>query len=267
MINKPVLKQLFKSNIFIICLFTAILMMYQLILIFMYTPSFIDKMTDMAKGMDTIGNIYGMNKLPRGFSGYFAQFYYGMIIPMFMLVYNIIVGNKILASRVDKGSMACLLAAPVTRNQISITSGVFFILSNLFIIGVNAVVGYICCLAYKEADISFKHTFILVIGAVLMVWAVSSICYLFSCMFNESMKSLALGAGIPIVFFLFYMLKDFGEKLEVFKKFTIFSLYRPDKIVNDKYSPYLIGFGVLAAIIVVLYFAGIKIFNKKDLPV
>ena len=95
-----------------------------------------------------------------------------------------------------------------------------------------------------------------------MVWAVSSICYLFSCMFNESMKSLALG-DIPIVFFLFYMLKDFGEKLEVFKKFTIFSLYMPDKIVNDKYSPYLIGFVYLQLIIVVLYFAGIKILIKR----
>ena len=75
------------------------------------------------------------------------------------------------------------------------------------------------------------------------------------------------GAGIPILFFLFYMLKDFGEKLEVFKKFTIFSLYMPDKIAKDDYTPYLTGFGVLAAIIVILYYAGVKIFNKKDIPV
>lgn len=265
--NKSIIKQLFKSNLFIIGLFTAILLMYQLILIFMYTPSFIDKMTDMAGGMGSMGNIYGMNKMPKGFSGYFAQFYYGTIIPLFTLVYNIIVGNKIIAGRVDKGSMSCLLATPNTRNQISISSGIFFLLSNAVIIIINTIIGYICCLAYKEADISLKHTLILMAGALLMTWTISAICYFFSCMFNESKQSLAFGAGIPILFFLFYMLKDFGEKLEVFKKFTIFSLYMPDKIAKNDYSSYLIGFGVLAAIIVILYFAGVKIFNKKDIPV
>lgn len=265
--NKSILKQLFRSNLFIIGLFTLILLMYQTILIFMYTPSFIDKMTDMASGMGSMGQMYGMDKMPKGFSGYFAQFYYGTIIPMFMLVYNIIVGNKIIAGRVDKGSMSCLLATPNTRNKISISSGIFLLLSNVIIIGINAVIGYICCLAYKEADISLKHTLILSAGAILMVCAVSAICYFFSCLFNESKNSLAFGAGIPIVFFLFFMLKDFGEKLEVFKKVTIFSLYMPVKIVDNDYSPYLIGFGVLAAIIIALYIAGVKIFNKKDIPV
>jgi ABC-2 type transport system permease protein len=184
-----------------------------------------------------------------------------------MLVFNIIIGNKIIAARVDKGSMACLLAAPNTRNTISISSAVFFILSNTVIVGINAAIGLVCTLAYNQADISIKHFLILNAGVIILIVGVSSISFFFSCLFNESKSSVAFGGGIPIVFFLFYMISDMGEKLEVFKKITIYSLFKADKIVNDKYAPVLVGLGILAAMAIILYTAGVRVFNKKDLPV
>lgn len=267
MISKPIMKNLFVSNKVIITIFVSILMMYQTILIFMYSPSMIDKMSEMAKSMGTVGNIYGMDNMAGGFTGYLAQMYFGMIIPMFMLIYNIIIGNKVVAGMVDKGSMACLLASPNTRNKVSLTNGLFIILSNIFIIAINAVVGVICCMAHKGADISIKHFIEMNLGAVIMLIAVSSICFMFSCIFNESKSSLALGGGIPILFLLFYLLSDMGEKLKVFKKMTIFSLFKPVKIASNDYTPMVIGLCVLAIMSIILYTVGIKVFNKKDLPI
>ncbi len=267
MISKPIIKQLFKSNVVTIAIFTGILLMYQTILIFMYTPSMIDQMTEMMKSMGNIGGMYGMDKMTGGYSGYIAQFYFAMIVPMFMLVYGIMTGNKIIAGRVDKGSMACLLASPNTRNAISISSAVFYFLSIVVIVGINTVIGLICTLAYKEADISIKHFLFLNVGVIIMIVGMASISFFFSCVFNESKRSIALGGGIPIVFFLFYMISDMGEKLEVFKKITLYSLFKATDIVNDNYTPVLIGLGILTAMSIILVTAGVRIFNKKDLPV
>ena len=267
MISKPLLKNNFLSNKVIIIVFIGILAMYQTTLIFMYSPSMIEQMAEMAKSMGSIGSLKGMDKLTGGFAGFIAQYYFAMIIPMFMLIYNIIIGNKVIAGMVDKGSMACLLSSPNTRNTISITNAMFVILSNVLIIGVNAVIGLICCLAYEEADISIGHFLLMNFGALILIIAISAISFFFSCVFNESKKSLALGGGIPIMFLLFDMLSDMGEKLEVFEKLTIFSLNMPDKIVNKDYAPAIIGIIILAVLSLVLYVAGIKIFKRKDLPI
>lgn len=267
MINKTLLKQLFKANLIIIGIFTVILAFYQIILIFMYTPSMIDQIRDMAKSMGTVGNMYNMNRMTGGFTGYMAQFYFAMIIPMFILVYVIIVGNKIVAGRVDKGSMASILAAPVKRSTISVTTAVFFILSIVAILAANTIIGGVCCLAHKPADISASDYLLMSLDVLVFLISLSSITFFFSCVFNDSKNSIALGGGIPIVFFLLYIMSDFGEKLKVFKKMTIFSFNRPVDIADGKTAPVLICGGAAIILAVILYTAGIHIFRKKDLPV
>lgn len=267
MINKTMLKQLFKSNIILIALFTVILAFYQIILIFMYTPSMIDQIRDMAKSMGTVGNMYNMNNMTGGFTGYMAQLYFAMIVPMFMLVYIIIMGNKIVAGRVDKGSMASLLAAPVDRKTISVTTSAFFMLSMVGIVVVNSVLGLLCCIIHKDADISVANYALMSLDVIVFLIGLSSITFFFSCLFNESKYSLTLGGGIPIVFFLLYIMSDFGEKLKVLKKMTIFSLNRPLDIADGKTATVLICGGAVLLMAIVLYTAGIEIFKKKDLPV
>lgn len=102
------------------------------------------------------------------------------------------------------------------------------------------------------------------LGLLLLHFALSSISFCSSCIFNESSKSLLFGAGIPALFFIIQMLASSGKKVSSLKYGTIFTLFNPSNIISGK--SVLLNFVILFVIGVVLYTVGIFAFNKKDLP-
>ena len=102
------------------------------------------------------------------------------------------------------------------------------------------------------------------LGILLLMFATSSISFLFSCLFNLTKNAVALGAGIPIAFYLFQTMASVSEDMEFFRFFTINTLYDPPGIVSG--NSFTWQFAVLGAIGVVLYGISVKIFKEKDLP-
>jgi ABC-2 type transport system permease protein len=62
------------------------------------------------------------------------------------------------------------------------------------------------------------------------------------------------------------MLSNVGDQLSFLKNFTMFSLFNPQRILEESTSV-PISFAALFLIAALLYTAGIVIFNKKDLPI
>lgn len=116
----------------------------------------------------------------------------------------------------------------------------------------------------KGIEFSVKDYLMLNLGAFLLMFAISSISFLFSCVFNLSKNSLALGAGIPIAFFIFQIMGKVSESLEGFKYLSLNTLYDTGAIISG--GSYWIQFIVLAVIGVVLYTIGMGTFKEKDLP-
>jgi ABC-2 type transport system permease protein len=111
---------------------------------------------------------------------------------------------------------------------------------------------------------SVKEYLTLNLGAALLIFATSGIAFFCSCLFNSANNSLALGAGIPVAFYLFQMMSGFGEGLEFLKYFSMNTLYDPSAIVSG--GSFWLQFLVLGIIGAVLYVLAIKIFKEKDLP-
>ncbi|MDR0849325.1 MAG: ABC-2 transporter permease [Propionibacteriaceae bacterium] len=113
-------------------------------------------------------------------------------------------------------------------------------------------------------EFSVKDYLLLNLGAFLLLFALSSISFLFSCVFNLSKNSLMLGAGIPIAFFLFQIMSQVGSSLEDFKYVSLNTLFAPGDITGG--GTFWPQFAVLAALGVVLYTVGVEVFKEKDLP-
>ena len=268
MISKPLYKQLIKSNWILITVFIAILAMYMSIMTTMYDPQFVDQMQMMMDAMpEGFISAMGYDTIMPGLEGFLGSYFYGMLIVMFPMIFNIVLGNKLIASNVDKGSMSCLLSTPNTRNKISITSALFSVSSITFILIVNTIIGFICSAAMFPGELDIKVYIMLNVGALLLQLMIGSICFFFSSLFNETKRSLLFGAGIPILFFLVQMLANIGGKLEKLKYATLLTLYNPEEIVLGDASTVAICFITMGIISAVLYVSGIIIFNKKDLPV
>jgi ABC-2 type transport system permease protein len=113
-------------------------------------------------------------------------------------------------------------------------------------------------------DFSVKDYLLLNLGVFLLMFATAGISFLFSCVFNLSKNSLALGAGIPVAFFIFQIMSQVGDSLANFKYISLNTLFAPGEITGG--GTFIPQFIVLAVLGTVLYVVGISVFKKKDLP-
>ena len=208
-----------------------------------------------------IGNLFGGNHTLIGFM---ANSFYALMAIIFPMVYSIMVGNRLVAEKIDRGSMACLLSTPTTRLQIILTSALYFILSLTLMWSVATIVGIIAANIFQPDALDIKTFISMNIGCFLYHFVISSICFCSSCLFNTSKKSLTFGAGIPLAFFVINLFIKLSENLDWLKYFTLNTLFNTQKIIEG--SGFENDFIVLLVTGIVLYLIGIIVFNKKDLP-
>ncbi|MCC8023606.1 MAG: hypothetical protein LIO46_07530 [Clostridiales bacterium] len=113
-------------------------------------------------------------------------------------------------------------------------------------------------------DFEVGEFLLLNVGACLLLFAISSISFASSCIFNLSKYSMTIGAGLPMAFFVFQIMAETSESLEAFKYLSLNTLFDPSAITGG--GTYGVQFAVLGAIGVVLYVVGVRWFEKKDLP-
>jgi len=117
-----------------------------------------------------------------------------------------------------------------------------------------------------DQDIYFNigHFLNLNIGIFLLMFAIGGVSFMFSCIFNLTRNSMALGAGIPFAFFILNMMASTSPDFASLRFLTLNTLYNPMDVVGG--YEFIPQFIVMAAIGLVLYTIGITVFKRKDLP-
>ncbi|MEG1255330.1 ABC transporter permease subunit [Clostridium sp.] len=260
MISKPLLKQTTKSNYKIMLLFSGVLCVFLTVMTIVFTPSTIEGIENIA-GNSAIGKMLGgANTL----IGFMANSFYEIMAIIFPMVYSIIVGNKLICSQVDRGSMSYLLSTPTKRNQVTITSAIYFIFSLATMWVIATVFGITAGAIFQPDALDIEKFIVLNIGCFLYHFAISGICFASSCIFNLSKNSLAFGAGIPLGFFILNLMCTLSEDLSFLKYFTLNTLFDKSAIMSGE--GYGIQFVMLFIIGITLYAIGVKVFKEKDLP-
>jgi ABC-type transport system involved in multi-copper enzyme maturation permease subunit len=200
------------------------------------------------------------------------------LLPIFILI--VILANSLIAEKVDRGSMAYVLSTPTKRSAVVITQMLFLLAVPLLLIAVTGGSRiFTTYLFYDEVNV--KAQVALFAGMYVLVEAVCAICYLGSCLFSQSRKSVGFGGGLTVWFFLASLLGMFGtddmvntgmgvKELGVFNKMTVIGLYDIKALATvgteNVDTSFVWKLCVLAAIAVVCYTAGAVYFTKKDLP-
>ena len=102
------------------------------------------------------------------------------------------------------------------------------------------------------------------IGIFLLMFAIGGVSFMFSCIFNLSRNSFALGAGIPFGFFILNIMANASPDFANLRFLTLNTLYNPTNVVGG--YEFMPQFLAMAAIGLVLYVVGISVFKTKDLP-
>ena len=130
-------------------------------------------------------------------------------------------------------------------------------------------------------EVNPKGIIALFIGMYILIEAVCGVCYLGSCLFSQSKKSMGFGGGLTTWFFLASLIGMFGaenmvntgmgvEELSIFNKLTLIGLYDIDSLATIGTSSVDYTFVwkliVLIAVAAACYTVGAVRFTKKDLP-
>lgn len=262
------IKALFLANIrkywiLILCFF-LVLVMYASIAVAMFEPGDAANLADMFEYFpEGIMKAFGFDSFGTTLLGFLNSFLYGFIMFTFPMIFSIILAHGLVGKLVDRGSMAYLLATPHKRIKIVLTQAVFLIVSQIVIYaGVVAVIIAMCEGMYP--GLLETGGFIqLNVVTLMCILAVSGMSFLFSCLCNEAKYSLAFGAGIPIMFLVVSLLRQFSESLNWLKYLSFYSFIDSEQILaGGSYISFACL--TLTGIIIVLYSSAAAIFNKKS---
>ena len=208
------------------------------------------------------------------------QMYYTAmgLLPIFILI--VILSNSLIASQVDRGSMAYVLSTPTKRSAVAITQMVFMLIVPFLMIAVVCATRIGTTFMFYD-EVNVPGILALFGGMYILVEAVCALCYMGSCLFSQSKKSMAFGGGLAVWFFLASMIGMFGsenmvntgmgvEELQIFNKLTLVGLYDVDSLATvgtgSVDTAFVWKLLVLVAVAIVCYTIGAVRFSKKDLP-
>jgi ABC-2 type transport system permease protein len=259
MINKPLLKQIIKSNFRLFAIITLLMCALIIVIMSVFVPSAFTAINNSSQGLpfNPLGDVSTL-------IAFLANQYFGMMAIIFPMIYVFITGNKLIAAQVDKGSLAFTLATPTSRKTVAFTSAFYLVGSLLLMYGLIFGLGVITAEIAQPGILEIGTFFQLTLGCFLLQFAISSITFFATSLFNTGSKSMSLGAGLPLFFFAMKLISGFSEKLESLKYLSMNTLF--DTFAIQLGKTHMTQFLVMFGIGLVLYIGGIVVFNRKDLP-
>ncbi len=197
----------------------------------------------------------------------------GLLLP---IIYMIMVSNNLIAGQVDSGSMAYVLSTSTKRSTVVFTQAVYLIGSLFAMFCLTTATGCVCLsIVTEDIKLTYGNLILLNVGAFLVLFALSGLCFFTSCWFDRSKRSMAIGGGLSIFALVAAMLGLFGspvipsvvrlDSLNYFNYATIISFFDVISIM-DGTNVFVWKFAILAAMGIVGYIIGSVRFTKKDLP-
>ena len=264
--NLALYKREMKGSLKILIIFGSIITLYVSVIISMYDKEMMAMLDQFAKAMPELMAAMGMKTGETSLLGFMISYLYGFILLVFPMVFSILRGNGLIAKYVDNGSMYSLLSSPVKREKIVLTQ-VLVLVSGIFIL-----VFYSTLLEIIISSIMYPHELCIPdllrvnLGLLFLQLFIGGICFLASCLFQDTKYSIALGAGLPAFMYVLQMLANVGGNAEVVKYFTFFSLFNANDLLINKVGA-IVGIIVLLIGSIILYTVSSIIFVKLDLSI
>ncbi len=264
--NKTVLRINMRQDRLFFWTFTAILWMYSILMVDMFDPEALETFSVMMKAFpDGLAAAIGYDQNPTDLVSFVGLYLFQFIFLFFPLIYVLALGNRLVAKHTDTGSLANFLATPLKRGSFISTQGFFLLGSTTLLMAIQWATLFGVAEAKFPGALDIPLFLMLCAGCLLLLFALSAISFFFSVLCNDAKFSLALGAGIPILFYLMDMLGKAGDTYSILRNITPLRLFDVNAILAGE--PVGLSFGILGAITVVLYGLGAIIFSKKNLVI
>lgn len=266
MINGTLFKKELKSNYILLLIFIGVLSMYGVMIVAMFDPKLGESLTMMMESMPQIFAAFNMTDAGTTLLEHVTNYLYGMLLIAFPGVFIIILSNRLVARYVDNGSMAYLLAAPWKRSRIITTQAVFLVLGLLALTVYVTVLTIISGEAMFPGELDIPGFLRVNAGLFGVLIFFGGVCFLASCIFNESKYATGIGAGVVVYSILVQMLSRIGDKFEFLEYITPLTLYDIDGLIAIDTTA-IFQCAVLYVTGLACIGVGILHFSRRNLPI
>ncbi len=266
--NKTLYLYEMKKSGIMLLVFSAIILMYVVCVIWMYDPEMMKSLKQMHDSMPQVMSAAGMDVTSTTLIGFLISYLYGFILLVFPMIFIILRSRNLLAGKVEKKNMASLLAAPVSRQIIVQTQILVIITCTAILIIATTVFEMVFCHLWEPGELNISQLCAINISLFILHFFIGGFCMAISAVCNEASLATGISGGIGAVMFLVQMIRNtqISDTVEKFKYFTFFTLYNPGKIADNVESG-IIGIAVLGVLGLLFYFFTVILFEKKDLPI
>jgi ABC-2 type transport system permease protein len=243
-----------------------VLTMYIVIIIGMYNPTQTELLNEFINTMPDLMNSLGMKAQSAHLLGFLISYLYGMLLLIFPMVFTIIGANTLIAQHIDRGSMATLLAAPISRSKVILTQ-IASLISGIFILLLFITVLEIAVTAIQfPTELDIPQLIGINLGLFGLHVCIAGISILASVAAPDTSHALLFSAGVPTLMYVLQMVANLRDTFQFARYFTLFSLYSPESLVSGQVWATLGTVSLYTTAILLLALA-VRIFSRRDLHI
>jgi len=268
-VNAALLRCTIRANGWILLIFTAVSLMYLLLILGMYNAGNMRFIEASIKALPPgLSAAVGMDTVPTSLTDFAANYFYGFLVQLFLTLHVAIVPIRLVVSYVDRGAMSYLLSTPNSRAAVVGTQAVYLVGSLAAMALALTAVGVAFCAAVHPGQLDVGAFVELNFAVFLLSVALAAITFFCSCAFDESKRAIAASAAALVGFFIIAVIARIGHGEGVYgviDHLSIYHLLEAREIVSGAASPWLDN-ALLALIAAAGIGGGIVVFARRDLP-
>lgn len=218
----------------------------------------------MPKGMmKVLGYTTGITHI----SDFLGGEFYSLLYLIILAIYSIFVATKLVAHLIENGSMAYLLATPVSRTRVAFTQAAVLV-SGVLLIGLVSTVGVLLGVHWFVHNSGLNAGYFIqmnLVGAMLFC-VVAGYSFLFSCLAKDERTALGLSTFVTLIFYVLNMVGDLSHKFAWVSHLSLFAAFVPQNLIHGT-GHFLLETLSLAAAAIVLFAIAIFGFRSRQLSI
>ena len=194
--------------------------------------------------------------------GYTNSQVFALNLPLLFIILAIMYYSATLAGEEDRGTLATLLAQPISRTKVLVHKYLAGIVV-LAIVSLASWLGLIGAIAAINYDISLTYTLAATLQAATMALVFGSMAYAIGALTGRRSLAVSIPTVLAVASFFLYSLAAGVKALEPYRVLSVFYYYNKTNVLEagPNYTT-LAGFVVISAVLLAIAWLG---FRKRDI--
>ena len=251
----------------IVLVFLAILTMYIAAFIWMFNPEMMKTLEQLYLFMPKVMAAVGMKPSGATLLGYLITYLYGFILLVFPMLFTILRSKDLLAGKVEKKTMASLLASPVSRRTIVRTQILVLLTCWVLLVGYTTAVEILFCQLWYPGQLDIPALLAINASLLALYFFIGGICMLSSASVSDAGLAVGISGGFLAFSFVFQMLSHMELPYVAgwVKYASFFTLFDPEGMLERNTFAWT-GILILCLGGILLYILAEGVFVRRDLP-